>query len=136
MIRHIEVGALTVLAFFVALNSTFASDLPVANPPASQPNVVVGALDKPGLYIIRNHIPADGLMRPHQHPDARYISVISGTLYVCNSSIVSAAATVAHKAGDFFTIPPNTVHCSWAKDGEVDYLEVGVGPSGTKFVEK
>jgi quercetin dioxygenase-like cupin family protein len=136
MFLYAAAGALTMLVSIITLNTTFAADLPVENPPASQPSVVVGALDKQGLYIIRNHIPADGLVKPHQHPDARHISIISGTLYVCNTGTVSAATTVAHKPGEFFTIAPNTTHCSWAKDGDVDYLEVGVGPSGTKFVEK
>ncbi len=136
MTRYIVAGALGVLMPFLALNSTIAGDVPVANPPAPKATIAVGALDKPGVYIIQAHIPANGLMRSHQHPDVRHIQIISGTLYVCDTAVVSAATTVAHKAGDFFTIPPNTTHCSWAKDGDVDYLEVGVGPSGTKFIEK
>jgi quercetin dioxygenase-like cupin family protein len=95
--------------------------------------VLTGDRTKPGLYILRSTLKAGGIVDPHTHPDARYITVLSGALYVCNSTKISAETTTMHKAGAFFTIPPNTIHCSWAKDGDTVYTETGVGPSSTSF---
>lgn len=127
------------IGIFIALMPVIAAaasgDVPIANPPSVKIERVVGSSSMPGLYILHSRLPADGVVPPHQHTVDHHIAVLSGTLYVCNSSIVSTATTVAHKAGDFFVEPANIVHCSWAKDGPVDYIEIGQGPSTTTFAK-
>ena len=112
------------------------SDVPIANPPGLQSEKLVGDANKPGMFILRQHLPAGGLMRPHFHSADRHIVILSGELRVCNSPSVSTATTKTYKAGDFFTEPANSVHCSWAKDGAADYLEIADGPITTTSVAK
>lgn len=128
-------AGIVLLANHVAFAAELGGDVPIPTPPAVQTKMELGALNKPGLFIMRAHLPAGGLFPPHHHPEARHVTVLSGVLYVCSSNTVSAATAVAHKAGAFFTIPPNTVHCSWGRDGEVEYMEVGIGPGTTTFVK-
>ena len=116
--------------------ATAASDGPVANPPNVKQDLLVSQSSKPGLFVARSRLPADGLVKPHSHDQPRYIAVVTGTLYSCTSGTVSKAAAVAHKAGEFFEIKANEVHCSWAPDGAVDYFEIGTGPQVTTFLDK
>ncbi len=132
--RHILVRS--VLALSLTSVTASAGDVPIANPPTFAAQTLLGTGNKPGLMIVRIHLPADGLMKPHIHDVDRHVYVLSGTLSVCTSTTVSAAKVVAHKAGEFFTEPANQVHCSWANDGDVDYLEINNGPMTTKFVDK
>ena len=94
----------TLLAFFCALSFTVAhlasaadtarSATPVPIDPASltwfgPPNYpllravwVLGAETEPGTYVLRVKLGKGGKIPPHSHPDQRYSTVISGTLYV------------------------------------------------------
>ncbi len=98
--------------------------------------VLSGPLDKQVLYTQRVRLAKDGLVPPHTHPDQRYTTVLSGTLYVCTGDTFSPTAVKAYPAGSFLITPANAVHCSWAKDGEVVYQESGIGPTGTTMVKK
>lgn len=89
-----------------------------------------GPQDQKGaFYTTRIHLKPGGLVAPHTHPDSRYTTVLSGTLYVCTSETVSADTARAFPAGSFFVMPAGVVHCSWAKDGDVVYQESGIGPT-------
>ena len=89
-----------------------------------------GPQDQKGaFYTSRLHLRPGGLVAPHTHPDPRYTTVLSGTLYVCSSAAVSAETAQGFPAGSFFVMPAGVVHCSWAKDGEVTYQESGIGPT-------
>ena len=98
---------------------------------------LAGPQDQKGVfYTSRIHLRPGGLVAPHTHPDARYTTVLSGTLYVCTSDAVSAETARAFPAGSFFIMPAGVVHCSWAKDGEVVYQESGIGPTAVIPVKK
>ena len=135
MMRSIVTAGVVALALSGALYAASAAspgaDVPIANPPATQAKTIVGDSRKPGFYIIRTFIPAGGLSTPHHHNQDRHIAILSGTLYVCNTKVVSVTISVAHKAGEYFVEPAESVHCSWARDGAVDYLEFGEGPVTT-----
>lgn len=98
--------------------------------------VLAGPLDKPVFYTQRVHLKKGGLVPPHTHPDTRYTTVLSGTLYVCTGDKVAADAVTAFPAGSFIVTPANVVHCSWAKDGDVVYQESGIGPTATNLLKK
>ena len=131
-------GALASVLMTIAPCLAMAADAnggaaaPARSPLQSQR--LAGDVSQPGLYIVRQHLPAGGLVRPHFHSADREIAVLSGVLYVCSSASTDSAT--AHKAGDVFAEPAKSVHCSWAKDGDVDYLEMGEGPVTTTSVEK
>jgi quercetin dioxygenase-like cupin family protein len=98
--------------------------------------ILAGPLDKPVFYTQRVHLKKGGLVPPHTHPDTRYTTVLSGTLYVCTGDKVSPDAVTAFPAGSFIITPANVVHCSWAKDGDVVYQESGIGPTATNLLKK
>jgi len=113
-----------------------AVEVKYAPNPFGEGAILSGPLDKPVLYTQRVHLKAGGLVPPHTHPDTRYTTVLSGTLYVCTGDKVAADAVKAFPAGSFLITPANVVHCSWAKDGEVVYQESGIGPTATNLLKK
>ena len=68
---------------------------------------------------------------PHTHPDERNSTVLSGTLYVGFGAVFDASKVVAVPAGAVYAAPANVAHYVWAKDGDVTYQEVGIGPTAT-----
>lgn len=95
---------------------------------------ILGAEKDPGIYVQRVVLAADARIPPHTHPDTRYSTVLSGTLYVAFGSDAAGAAYVAVPAGAVYVAPANQPHMLWARDGEVTYQEAGTGPTGTTFV--
>jgi hypothetical protein len=45
---------------------------------------------------------------------------------------VNESQMVKVPAGAVYAAPANVPHYLWAKDGEVEYQEAGVGPTGTR----
>jgi quercetin dioxygenase-like cupin family protein len=97
---------------------------------------VVGAEQSPGLYALRVKLAPGTRIAPHTHPDARYSTVLSGTLYVGFGEAVDESAMVAVPAGGLYVAPANQPHYLWARDGEVIYQESGMGPTRTRAVTK
>jgi len=95
---------------------------------------IVGAEQASGLYALRVRLVAGARIAPHTHPDARYSTVLSGTLYVGFGGTVDESTMVAVPAGGVYVAPANQPHYLWARDGEVVYQETGVGPTGTAAV--
>jgi quercetin dioxygenase-like cupin family protein len=95
---------------------------------------VVGAEQESGLYALRVRLAAGARIAPHTHPDSRYSTVLSGTLYVGFGETVDESAMVAVPAGGVYVAAANQPHYLWARDGEVEYQESGVGPTGTVAV--
>ena len=54
----------------------------VASPSGSIQAVLAGDPDKPGLYVILVKWTPHHMSHPHFHPNDRYVTVISGTLYL------------------------------------------------------
>ena len=92
---------------------------------------VVGSEDAPGLYALRVRIRPGGAIPPHVHPDTRYSTVLSGTLYVGFGEQQDEARMVAVPAGSVYVAPAGVPHYLSARDGEVLYQEGGFGPTGT-----
>jgi quercetin dioxygenase-like cupin family protein len=94
---------------------------------------VLGSESEPGAYAIRVKLKAGGRVPVHTHPDTRYSTVLSGVLYVGFGEVANDARMTAVPAGAVYVAPANVPHYLWAKDGEVQYQEAGVGPTGTKI---
>lgn len=101
--------------------------------PAVEGAWVLGAEDSPGLYALRVRMQSGGRIPPHVHPDTRYTTVLSGTLYVGFGWAEDDAGLVAVPAGAVYVAPADQPHYLWARDGEVVYQEGGVGPTGMTF---
>lgn len=93
---------------------------------------VVGTGRAPGLYALRVRIREGGAVPPHAHPDTRYSTVLSGTLYVGFGEQRDEAGMVAVPAGAAYVAPAGVPHYLSARDGEVVYQEGGFGPTATQ----
>jgi quercetin dioxygenase-like cupin family protein len=98
--------------------------------------MLVGPLDKPVHYTLRVHLEKGGMVTPHTHPDARYVTVLSGEVYAGMGDTVNEATSKRYPAGSFFIVPAEHIHYSWAKDGEVTYQESGIGPTSNAYLKK
>jgi quercetin dioxygenase-like cupin family protein len=108
--------------------------------PPGNPNLqaawVVGAEAEPALYALRVKLSAGGRIAPHTHPDTRYSTVLSGTLYVGFGAVQDESAMVAVPSGAVYVAPAGQPHYLWARDGDVVYQESGAGPTATVPVDK
>jgi hypothetical protein len=90
--------------------------------PGVQSAWVLGGEQQPGVYLLRVTL---------THPDERSSTVLRGTIYVGFGQTVDEAAMVAVPAGAVYVAPANVPHYVWAKDGDAEYQESGIGPTGT-----
>ena len=91
---------------------------------------VVGSESAAGLYALRVRLQQGSRIPPHTHPDARYTTVLDGTLYVGFGAEQDDSRLVAVPAGGLYVAPAGVPHYVLARDGNVVYQESGVGPSG------
>jgi quercetin dioxygenase-like cupin family protein len=110
--------------------------LPPDVAPGAQWMLLVGALDKPVHYTMRIHLKKGGMVTPHTHPDARYVTVLAGEVYVGMGDTVNEATSKPFPAGSFFVVPAGHVHYSWAKDSDATYQESGIGPTSSTYLKK
>ncbi|MFC0408390.1 cupin domain-containing protein [Roseomonas elaeocarpi] len=68
---------------------------------------------------------------PHTHPDARIVTVLSGTFYQGFGGTFDEAKLQALPPGSVVVIPAGTPHYGIARDGDVTLQEVGIGPTAT-----
>jgi hypothetical protein len=87
-----------------------------------------GDATKPGPYAILVKWLPHKMSQPHQHPNARYITVISGTWWVGTGKTYSPETTFPIPAGSVVTHAAKQWHYDGAKDGEVILEIVGEGP--------
>jgi quercetin dioxygenase-like cupin family protein len=110
---------------------TFTTPPPI---PDLRSAYVLGAENDSGTYAIRVKLKAGGRVPVHTHPDTRYSTVLSGTLYVGFGEAANDARMTAVPAGAVYVAPANVPHYLWAKAGEVVYQEAGTGPTGTRML--
>jgi quercetin dioxygenase-like cupin family protein len=92
---------------------------------------VLGTEKEAGVYLFRVTLAQGGKIPVHTHPDTRNSTVLSGTLYVGFGDVADETQVVAAPTGAVYVAPANVPHYLWAKDGDVDYQESGVGPTAT-----
>jgi len=95
--------------------------------------VLKGDATKPGVYMIRLIVPPNTKIMPHDHPDDRVATVVSGTWFFGYGDHFDATVLKALPPGSFYTEPPHQPH--FARTGEsaavVDIS--GYGPTGTHY---
>jgi len=104
----------------------------LAAPGLEQANLV-GDPAKSGPYTIRLRFPKGYRIPPHTHPDAREVTILSGTFATGYGERFDPANLKILPTGSFYTEPANVPHYIEIKDDVV--LQVsGIGPSGRKYV--
>jgi quercetin dioxygenase-like cupin family protein len=97
---------------------------------------VLGSEKDSGTYVLRVKLDKGGIIPPHTHPDKRYSTVLSGTLYVGFGETFKEADLVSVPAGGVYVAPANVPHFLLAKDGDVIYQEAGEGPTATVLIKQ
>ncbi|MFL5296798.1 MAG: cupin domain-containing protein [Phenylobacterium sp.] len=83
---------------------------------------------RPGPYAILVKWPAHQMSRPHTHPNARYIYVITGVWWVGTGETFAPETTTPIPAGSFVTHFAKQFHYDGAKDQPAVLEIVGEGP--------
>ena len=94
---------------------------------------LVGDPSKPGPYTIRLKFPPGYKLPPHTHPDAREVTILSGTLYTAYWDGTKTTMLKELPTGSFYTEPSNIIHVVEAREPTMIQVS-GIGPSGRRFV--
>ena len=105
-----------------------------AFPPTVRLAVVVGHPSEPGPYVIRVKVPAGVKLMPHQHPEDRIYTVMSGVFYIGLGEHFDGDKTKAYPPGSVIVLPGNTYHFHWARSGEYVTQISAIGPLGLEYL--
>jgi quercetin dioxygenase-like cupin family protein len=105
-----------------------------AFPPSVRLAVVVGKPSEPGPYTIRVKVPHGVKLMPHQHPEDRVYTVISGVFYIGLGDQFDADKLEAYPPGSVVVLPGNTSHFHWAKSSEYITQVSAIGPLGIEYL--
>lgn len=96
----------------------------------------IGGPASTGVYAQRVKLPKGARIPPHTHPDERFSTVLSGTIYVGFGETFDESKVVAIPAGGVYVAPARVPHYVWAKDGDAVYQESGIGPTATDIIKR
>ena len=97
--------------------------------------VLVGQPLEPGPYVIRVKVPAGVRLMPHQHPEDRIYTVMSGVFYIGLGETFDGDKVQAFPPGSVIVLPGNTPHFHWAKSGEYITQVTAIGPLGLDYLD-
>jgi len=103
-------------------------------PPSVRLAIVVGQPSQEGPYTIRVKVPHGVKLMPHEHPEDRVYTVISGVFYIGLGDQFDAEKLVAYPPGAVIILPGNTSHFHWAKSSEYITQVTAIGPLGLEYV--
>ncbi len=96
---------------------------------------VVGNETGTALYALRVKLAKGAIIPPHSHPDDRSSTVLSGTLYVGFGDKFDKTKLVEIHKGDVYHAPAGVPHFLTAMDNDVEYQEIGIGPTKTNIIK-
>lgn len=121
---------------FVAIHAEDVEWRPFpAFPPQARLAILVGDPTKAGPYVIRVKLPADVRMMPHQHPEDRIYTVLSGVFYIGLGDVFDADKLVAFAPGSVIVLPGGQPHFHWARSGEYVTQVTAIGPLGLEYID-
>jgi quercetin dioxygenase-like cupin family protein len=106
-----------------------------AFPPEARLAVLVGEPTHPGPYVIRVRLPGGSRIMPHEHPEDRIYTVISGVFYIGLGEKFDESKLTAHAPGSVVILPGGQPHFHWAKSGEYVTQVTALGPLGLAYVD-
>ena len=105
-----------------------------ASPPSARLAIVVGDPSQPEPCVIRVKVPSNIKLMPHQHPEGRVYTVISGVFYIGLGSEFDEER-LAYPPGAVVVLPGGTRHFHWAKSGTYVTQVSAVGPLGLEYID-
>jgi quercetin dioxygenase-like cupin family protein len=130
---HVAIGETSGVIALVPHEMHWSPQGGFAMPGMEQANLV-GDPKKPGPYTLRLKFPAGYRLAPHTHPDAREVTILSGTFYTGYGERWDNASLKELPAGSFYTEPANLAHFIEVREPVLIQVS-GVGPSTRKFLE-
>ena len=106
-----------------------------AYPPEARLAILVGDPAKPGPYMIRVKLPAGTKMMPHQHPEDRIYTVISGVFYIGLGEVFDESKLTAFAPGSVVVLPGGQPHFHMARSGEYITQVTAIGPLGLAYID-
>ena len=106
-----------------------------AFPPRARLAILVGDPKKAGPYVIRVKLPAGVKMMPHQHPEDRIYTVLSGVFYIGLGDVFDADKLTAFAPGSVIVLPSGQPHFHWARSGEYITQVSAMGPLGLDYID-
>jgi quercetin dioxygenase-like cupin family protein len=106
-----------------------------AFPPQARLAVLVGDPTQAGPYLIRVKLPGGTKMMPHEHPEDRLYTVISGIFYIGLGCEFNEDKLTAHAPGSVVVLPGGQPHFHWAKSGEYITQVSAIGPLDLCYVD-
>ena len=107
----------------------------LAFPPSARLAIVVGDPSEPEPYVIRVKVPLNVKLMPHQDPEDRVYTVISGVFYIGLGSEFDEERLLAYPPGAVVVLPGGTPHFHWAKSGTYVTQVSAVGPLGLEYID-
>jgi hypothetical protein len=95
----------------------------------NQSAILFGDPSKPGLYVQLLKRGPNDWSQPHSHPNDRFITVLSGTMWIGTGAKFDPNNTVPLKPGGFVRDIANQVHYDGTKEDGLVIEIVGMGPS-------
>ena len=104
-------------------------------PPAARLAVVVGGPSGPGPYVIRVMVPAGVKLMPHEHPENRVYTVISGVFYIgLGTGSTRNNFTCIHRAPSSCSLAAHPISTG-AKSGAYVTQVSAIGPLDLKYLD-
>jgi quercetin dioxygenase-like cupin family protein len=104
-------------------------------PPSVRLAVVVGRPAEPGPYVIRVKVPGGVKLMPHEHPEDRVYTVLSGVFYIGLGPRFDEDQLQAYPPGAVIVLPGGTAHFHWARSGTYITQVTALGPLGLDYID-
>lgn len=108
---------------------------PDSLPEGARMAVLSGDPGQPGVFTLRFEVPAGYTVPPHTHPRWEHVTVLSGTAYLGEGTMVDRSAAKELSEGAFFALPPGMTHYFVAGDEPVVIQLHGEGPWGIDYAD-
>lgn len=106
-----------------------------AFPPTARLAVLIGEPSQAGPYVVRVKLPGGEKLMPHQHPEDRVYTVMSGVFYIGLGKTFDGEKVKAFPPGSVIVLPGDTPHFHWAKSGEYITQVTAIGPLGLDYLD-
>jgi quercetin dioxygenase-like cupin family protein len=106
-----------------------------AFPPTARLAVLIGDPSQAGPYVVRVKLPGGEKLMPHQHPEDRVYTVMSGVFYIGLGKTFDGEKVKAFPPGSVIVLPGDTPHFHWAKSGEYITQVTAIGPLGLDYLD-
>ena len=80
-------------------------------------------------------VPSGVKLAPHEHPEDRVYTVISGVFYIGLGSRFDDEQLQAYPPGSVIVLPGGTPHFHWAKSGAYVTQVSAIGPLGLEYLD-